>query len=85
MFSQWEMLLYLAAEVVRRYDPNFAMLHGGMPGPQRRQLLEKFRDDSSCRVFLSTDAGGTGPYANGLVTSSTDAPASASADASARS
>ena len=28
--------------------------------PDRRKLLERFRDDPACRVFLSTDAGGTG-------------------------
>jgi hypothetical protein len=35
-------------------------LHGAVPGKERRGLLEKFRDDPDCRVFLSTDAGGTG-------------------------
>ncbi len=38
----------------------FTMLHGNVPGKERRGLLEKFRDDPNCRVFLSTDAGGTG-------------------------
>ena len=36
------------------------MLHGNVPGKERRGLLEQFRDDPECRVFLSTDAGGTG-------------------------
>src|SRR4029077_20962952 len=31
-----------------------------VPGKDRRGLLERFRDDPECRVFLSTDAGGTG-------------------------
>ena len=38
----------------------YTLLHGGMPGKERRELLERFRDDPDCRVFLSTDAGGTG-------------------------
>src|SRR6185436_15590370 len=37
-----------------------AVLHGEIPGPERRKLLERFRDDPACRVFLSTDAGGIG-------------------------
>src|SRR5262249_15339343 len=27
---------------------------------ERRALIERFRSDQACRVFLSTDAGGTG-------------------------
>jgi SNF2 family DNA or RNA helicase len=60
VFSQWEMMVQLAADIARKYDPNFAVLHGSLPGPERRRVLEKFRDDPACRVFLSTDAGGTG-------------------------
>jgi hypothetical protein len=36
------------------------MLTGSVPGGQRRQLMERFRDDPACRAFLSTDADGTG-------------------------
>ena len=31
-----------------------------MPPKERRGLLDKFRNEVGCRVFLSTDAGGTG-------------------------
>jgi SNF2 family DNA or RNA helicase len=60
IFSQWETMLRLAAEVVEELGAGFAVLHGGIPGKARRGLLERFRDDGDCRVFLSTDAGGTG-------------------------
>ncbi len=60
MFSQWELMLRQAAEVVEKLGIGFAVLHGGIPGKERRALLERFRDDADCRVFLSTDAGGTG-------------------------
>ena len=43
----------------RRLGVGYALLHGGMPGKERRAVLERFRDDE-CRVFLSTDAGGIG-------------------------
>jgi hypothetical protein len=60
IFSQWETMLRLAAEVVEKLGVGFAVLHGGVPGKERRSLLERFRDEDECRIFLSTDAGGTG-------------------------
>ncbi|MCA1693963.1 MAG: hypothetical protein LC749_04090, partial [Actinobacteria bacterium] len=60
IFSQWEVMLNLAAEVVAKRGLGHTVLHGNVPGPERRKLLERFRDDDGCRVFLSTDAGGTG-------------------------
>ena len=35
-------------------------LHGGVPSRQRGALIEKFKNDPDCKVFLSTDAGGVG-------------------------
>ncbi|HYT92005.1 MAG TPA: DEAD/DEAH box helicase [Gemmataceae bacterium] len=60
VFSQWELMLRKAAEVIDGLQAGYVMLHGGVPGKNRRELLERFRDDPACRVFLSTDAGGTG-------------------------
>jgi superfamily II DNA or RNA helicase len=60
VFSQWEMMLRQAARVVERLGVAHVVLHGGVPGKDRRPLLERFRDEEACRVFLSTDAGGTG-------------------------
>ncbi|MFM7150670.1 MAG: DEAD/DEAH box helicase [Gemmataceae bacterium] len=60
VFSQWELLLRQAAGVVDRLGLGYALLHGTIPGSDRRHLLTRFREDPACRVFLSTDAGGTG-------------------------
>src|SRR5262249_13590732 len=60
IFSQWEVMLRQAAAVVERLGYGHVLLCGAVPGKQRRSLLERFRDDAACRVFLSTDAGGTG-------------------------
>jgi superfamily II DNA or RNA helicase len=60
VFSQWELMLRKAAEVLDRLKIGSTTLHGSVPGKDRRALLERFRDDPDCRVFLSTDAGGTG-------------------------
>jgi superfamily II DNA or RNA helicase len=60
VFSQWELMLRKAAEVLDTLQIGYTLLHGGVPGPERRKLLDRFRDDPACRLFLSTDAGGTG-------------------------
>ena len=36
------------------------LFHGGVPGPKRKDLIDRFREDPDCRLFLSTDAGGVG-------------------------
>jgi superfamily II DNA or RNA helicase len=60
IFSQWELMLRQAAEVASGLGLGYVTLHGNVPARERRGLLEKFQDDPDCRVFLSTDAGGTG-------------------------
>jgi len=60
VFSQWEMMLVKAAEVLDKLGVGYAVLHGGIQSRDRRDLLERFKTDGGCRVFLSTDAGGTG-------------------------
>jgi superfamily II DNA or RNA helicase len=60
VFSQWEQMLRKAAEVLDGLLVGYVLLHGGVPGKDRRGLMDRFRDDPACRVFLSTDTGGTG-------------------------
>jgi superfamily II DNA or RNA helicase len=60
VFSQWEIMLHKAEEVVQQRGLGYTILHGSIPGGERRKLLERFREDPGCQVFLSTDAGGTG-------------------------
>jgi SNF2 family DNA or RNA helicase len=60
VFSQWEQMLRKAAEVLDGLQVGYVLLHGGVPGKDRRGLMDRFRDDPACRVFLSTDTGGTG-------------------------
>ena len=35
-------------------------LHGGVATAKRGELMDRFRDDDSVQVFISTDAGGVG-------------------------
>jgi superfamily II DNA or RNA helicase len=60
VFSEYERMTYLAGEELRKLKIGFVSLHGGVPSRQRGALMEKFRNDPACKVFLSTDAGGVG-------------------------
>ncbi len=60
VFSQWETMTAKAAEVLDRQGVGYVALHGGLPGPERKRVLDQFQTDAACRVFLSTDAGGVG-------------------------
>lgn len=59
-FSQWETMVLQTAEVLDRLGVGYAVLHGGLPGKDRKAVLDRFKTDPECRVFLSTDAGGVG-------------------------
>jgi SNF2 family DNA or RNA helicase len=60
VFSEFERMTRLAGEELRKLGIGFVSLHGGVPSRQRGALIEKFRKDPACKVFLSTDAGGVG-------------------------
>lgn len=60
IFSQWERMLRILAEELSREDIDFCFLYGGLPSVKRKDLIDRFRDDKNCRIFLSTDAGATG-------------------------
>ena len=60
VFSEYERMTYLAGEELRKLGIGFVSLHGGVPSRKRGALIEKFRNDPACKVFLSTDAGGVG-------------------------
>jgi superfamily II DNA or RNA helicase len=60
VFSQW---LRMHELLVRRFKGrrwSHVLFHGGVPGPKRRDLVDRFREDANCRAFLATDAGGVG-------------------------
>jgi superfamily II DNA or RNA helicase len=60
VFSEYERMTYLAGKELEKLGIGFVSLHGGVPSRNRGALMEKFRRDADCRVFLSTDAGGVG-------------------------
>ncbi|MCO5100250.1 MAG: DEAD/DEAH box helicase [Burkholderiaceae bacterium] len=60
VFSQWTRTHDI---VIRRLEDRgigYVSFHGGVPSDKRPALVERFRTDPDCRVFLSTDAGAAG-------------------------
>lgn len=60
VFSQWELMTRLVEQRLRKMNLGFVRLHGGVPSAKRGELMDRFREDASVQVFLSTDAGGVG-------------------------
>ena len=60
VFSEWERMQAMAADVCKLLGVGFVRLHGGVPSAARGGLIDRFREDAECKVFLSTDAGGVG-------------------------
>jgi len=60
VFSQWVRTHEIVARRLEARGIGYVSFHGGIPGEHRGALIDRFRDDPSCRVFLSTDAGGVG-------------------------
>jgi superfamily II DNA/RNA helicase len=60
IFSQWERFTRLIAKELDRLQIGYANLNGQVPGNKRKDLFDRFTNDSNCRIFLSTDAGGVG-------------------------
>ena len=57
VFSEYERMTHLAGEELAKLGIGFVSLHGNVPSRKRGELMQKFRNDAECRVFLSTDAG----------------------------
>ena len=60
VFSQWLRMHELIVQETKKTDWQHVFFHGGVPGAKRKDLVDKFRDDPKCRLFLATDAGGVG-------------------------
>jgi superfamily II DNA or RNA helicase len=60
VFSQWLRMHELIARRLQEHGWGHLLFHGGVPSVQRGELVRRFREDPGCRVFLATDAGGTG-------------------------
>lgn len=60
VFSQWTRTHDIVIRRLEARGIGYVSFHGGIPSEKRPELVQRFRDDPACRVFLSTDAGSTG-------------------------
>jgi superfamily II DNA/RNA helicase len=60
IFSEWTTMTYLIARQLSNAGISFVELSGKIPVNRRQALIDEFTNNPDCRVFLSTDAGGTG-------------------------
>jgi len=60
VFSQWTRTHDIVIRRLEALGLGYVSFHGGVSSDKRPALVERFRDDPTCRVFLSTDAGSTG-------------------------
>jgi superfamily II DNA or RNA helicase len=60
VFSQWLRMHELIVRRLKERGWGHVLFYGGVPSSKRKDLIDRFREDSRCRVFLSTDAGGVG-------------------------
>jgi len=60
VFSQWVRTHELIVRRLAARGWGHVLFHGGVPAEQRPALVDRFHQDTDCRVFLSTDAGGVG-------------------------
>jgi len=60
VFSQWVRTHEILIRRIEEREWDYVFFHGGVPGPRRKELIDRFKKDPACRLFLSTDAGGVG-------------------------
>jgi superfamily II DNA or RNA helicase len=60
VFSQWLRMHELLSSRIADAGWGHVMFHGGIASRARASLVQRFREDPDCRLFLSTDAGGVG-------------------------
>jgi superfamily II DNA or RNA helicase len=60
IFSEWTTMTFLVGKQLSKASIPFVELSGKVPVHKRQSLIDEFSTNPDCRVFLSTDAGGTG-------------------------
>lgn len=60
IFSQWVRTHELLERRFQKEGWKHVLFHGGVPSAKRKDLVQQFKQETDCRCFLSTDAGGVG-------------------------
>lgn len=60
IFSEWIRTHKIIGDLLRGLNIGYVELSGKIPVKKRGKIIEKFEQEDKCRVFLSTEAGGSG-------------------------
>lgn len=60
IFSEWVTMLQLIEKILQGNKIGYVMLTGSVPVKDRGALIDEFTNNPGCRIFLSTEAGGSG-------------------------
>lgn len=60
IFSEWKRMLHIIGKMISENGLEFVELSGDVPVKNREKVIEAFENNVDCRVFLSTEAGGSG-------------------------
>ncbi len=60
IFSEWVRMLSLVQSLLSDIGIDYALHTGSVPQKQRKAEINRFKEDPGCRVFLSSESGGTG-------------------------
>lgn len=60
IFSQWAVMTEMVEALTRQIGLSAVRLHGGMSSDTRTDAINRFKNDDSVQVLISTDAGSVG-------------------------
>ena len=60
VFSEWERMLQMIRDLAGEMGIEVAWHTGSVPQQRRRAEIMRFKEDPTCRLFLSTDSGSVG-------------------------
>lgn len=60
IFSEWVTMLNIIGDMLKTENITFTKLTGKVPVKKRHLLIKEFEDNQDCKVFLSSESGGSG-------------------------
>ncbi len=60
LFSEWTKMLDLVCQFLDKQSIQYVLHTGKVQQKKRRELINRFKKDPACRLFISSDAGATG-------------------------
>ncbi len=60
IFSEWVRMLSLVQDLLEAKQIDYALHIGKIPQKKRRAEINRFKQDPECRIFLSSESGGSG-------------------------